>query len=671
MAEYFGPSTRASKRRKTGTYNTLRTTLSTTTAPQDESAALVDTFSTISKRPFGRRTNEEKAANDDSAYASKDDSVNGDENALLPHELEGVPVLQNDGNKTTRDGLNLSPRLSEKRTMTNCQQGVTGEDQEVASEALTTVETDKSRNPVHTRSAAEVTTRSSSTRKGPRQRLGQDNEHSTETSVVADSAPAVVREESQQASTVPDQKDQTNESETEVQLRSSGRARRRPRRFSSDLAPPESPKPAQKKSKGLQEKDRAENSKGSAGSPRPPKGILTPSRQEKRVSPRKSVIFDEKRIEEQLGFKDIDPANAKARGKTSNGRNLRLPLQNVLVGRDRPIQRFEAEIRAIDDDVSEKAVDEEEDEEEDILRDMETQDRLPDPALLEPVLQQVQNPEVEDDPHLVTIKAKVLSRLTSSTRTPMAHLDVQYNTLHALLSATITAGESNSLLLLGARGSGKSLLVNTALEDLNSKHPDDFHIIRLNGFLQTDDKLALREIWRQLGREMHVAEEETGEVTSYADTMASLLSVLSQPDELAEAESMAVDEVVKTTSKSVIFVLDEFDLFTTHPRQTLLYNLFDIAQARKAPIAVVGCSTRMDVVECLEKRVKSRFSHRWVHVPGMKSLSAFREAVRGIVCLPVNGHDAVGVPEADLEWRKRWNEYIEVFLEVNDVMTRG
>jgi len=31
--------------------------------------------------------------------------------------------------------------------------------------------------------------------------------------------------------------------------------------------------------------------------------------------------------------------------------------------------------------------------------------------------------------------------------------------------------------------------------------------VRLNGFIHTDDKLALREIWRQLGKEMEVEDE--------------------------------------------------------------------------------------------------------------------------------------------------------------------
>ena len=73
----------------------------------------------------------------------------------------------------------------------------------------------------------------------------------------------------------------------------------------------------------------------------------------------------------------------------------------------------------------------------------------------------------------------------------------------------------------------------------------------------------------------------------------------------------------------MVFIIDEFDMFATHARQTLLYNLFDIAQAKKAPIAVLGVTTRIDVVESLEKRVKSRFSHRYVYLSLPKSLPAY------------------------------------------------
>ena len=71
-------------------------------------------------------------------------------------------------------------------------------------------------------------------------------------------------------------------------------------------------------------------------------------------------------------------------------------------------------------------------------------------------------------------------------------------------------GESNTILLLGAPGSGKSAIVDTALQRLKEAHPDpgSFYTIRLDGKIQLDDKVALREIARQLAVEMNVEMEK-------------------------------------------------------------------------------------------------------------------------------------------------------------------
>lgn len=169
------------------------------------------------------------------------------------------------------------------------------------------------------------------------------------------------------------------------------------------------------------------------------------------------------------------------------------------------------------------------------------------------------------------------------------------------------------------------------LSDLGLEHKDQFHVVRLNGFIHTDDKLALKDIWHQLGKEMEVEDDLIGKTNNYADTLASLLALLSHPSEIADAED-------GITSKSVVFIIDEFDLFATHARQTLLYNLFDIAQARKAPIAVLGLTNKIDVVEGLEKRVKSRFSHRYAYMSLSKTLfSYWKICKQGLV---VNDEDA-------------------------------
>ncbi|GIJ88768.1 hypothetical protein Asppvi_007695 [Aspergillus pseudoviridinutans] len=215
----------------------------------------------------------------------------------------------------------------------------------------------------------------------------------------------------------------------------------------------------------------------------------------------------------------------------------------------------------------------------------------------------------------------LLEKLNGKQLVPLKGLENEYTKVRQLIEQTVTAGEGNSMLLLGSRGCGKTAIVETIISSLKKEHMNEFHVVRLNGFLHTDDRLALREMWRQLGRETNT-EEEAGKVSTYADTMATLLALLSHPEELFGPSG---NPKAVTAAKSIIIILDEFDLFATHPRQTLLYNLFDIAQARKAPIAVLGLTTKVDVTEMLEKRVKSRFSHRYVYVPLPRSFETFSE----------------------------------------------
>lgn len=49
--------------------------------------------------------------------------------------------------------------------------------------------------------------------------------------------------------------------------------------------------------------------------------------------------------------------------------------------------------------------------------------------------------------------------------------------------------------------------MEAVISDIALQNRANFHVVRLNGFVHTDDKLALREIWRQLGREMEVDDD--------------------------------------------------------------------------------------------------------------------------------------------------------------------
>ena len=61
--------------------------------------------------------------------------------------------------------------------------------------------------------------------------------------------------------------------------------------------------------------------------------------------------------------------------------------------------------------------------------------------------------------------------------------------------------------------------------------------------------------------------------------------------------------------RGVILVLEELDLFAVG-RQHVLYTVLDELQVSSVTAAVLASSTRVDVVELLEKRVRSRFSGR-------------------------------------------------------------
>ena len=260
----------------------------------------------------------------------------------------------------------------------------------------------------------------------------------------------------------------------------------------------------------------------------------------------------------------------------------------------------------------------------------------------------------DDSGSLKTFKAQILEGLTGKRRLPLVNLDQEYQKVHQIVAQTVLAGEGNSALIIGSRGTAKSTLVETVIADLALDHRDVFHVVRLNGFIHTDDKLALREIWRQLGREMEVEDDSMAGKSNYADTLTSFLALLSHSTEEDGADQ---------TAKSVIFILDEFDLFASHPRQTLLYNLFDVAQSRNAPIIVLGLTTKVDVVDSLEKRVKSRFGQRYIHLPLPRSLTSFHAICKSALIPPTNISTRFNPATAEFQkLRASWKKYVNALF---------
>ncbi|XP_075168437.1 origin recognition complex subunit 4 [Haematobia irritans] len=203
----------------------------------------------------------------------------------------------------------------------------------------------------------------------------------------------------------------------------------------------------------------------------------------------------------------------------------------------------------------------------------------------------------DDSEEILKTRKFLKERLMRDYSTFRGHENERDN-IRQLLKRTAEMGESNSLLLIGPRGSGKTTLINAVLTDLmkNKDFIQNTLIVHLNGNLHTDDRLALKSVTVQMQLENATDGKVFG---SFAENLAFLLACLKAGNK---------------RSKSVVFILDEFDLFCSHHNQTLLYNLFDVSQSAQAPICVLGITCRLDVIELLEKRVKSRFSHRQVFI---------------------------------------------------------
>ncbi|XP_020772762.1 origin recognition complex subunit 4 [Boleophthalmus pectinirostris] len=226
----------------------------------------------------------------------------------------------------------------------------------------------------------------------------------------------------------------------------------------------------------------------------------------------------------------------------------------------------------------------------------------------------------------------------------------QHKHLLELLRRTALHGESNSVLIVGPRGGGKTMLLKSVLKELMEEKDINKTLmqVHLNGLLQTDDKIALKEITRQLHLENVVGDKVFG---SFAENLAFLLEALKKGD--------------RSSSRPVLFLLDEFDLFVHHKNQTLLYNLFDVSQSAQAPIAVVGLTCRLDVLELLEKRVKSRFSHRQIHLFSDATFPDYVQRVQKQLWLPATFPDQ--------RFAEEWNNSVKALCQdksVEDVLRR-
>ncbi|KAK0491064.1 origin recognition complex subunit 4 C-terminus-domain-containing protein [Armillaria novae-zelandiae] len=245
--------------------------------------------------------------------------------------------------------------------------------------------------------------------------------------------------------------------------------------------------------------------------------------------------------------------------------------------------------------------------------------------------------------------------------------------LDELLSGTVERGEGNSCLLLGPRGTGKSMMLERALSKVSSGDSPPI-IIRLSGWVQQNDRLAMREIARQLreqtGASFLSAEDEEQQTQNDDDEPNPFIDApTDNPETFAEPSSThlpALIAVLPTLARASIIILEGFDLFALHARQALLYCLLDTSQSCRAGagskgLAVVGLTTRVDTINLLEKRVKSRFSGRILRV-APHTMEYWRRLAKAILCVPID-EDAFTDEEDLAQWRTTWETRVQQFLD--------
>ncbi|KAF7344489.1 AAA domain-containing protein [Mycena sanguinolenta] len=222
--------------------------------------------------------------------------------------------------------------------------------------------------------------------------------------------------------------------------------------------------------------------------------------------------------------------------------------------------------------------------------------------------------------------------------------------LSDLLQGTVVRGEGNSCLLLGPRGSGKTRIADQCIRSL----PQQPIVLRLCGWSQQSDRLAMREIAYQLsqqtGKSFLAAADDDGVAgTEDADEEPNPFLETPNPVSMTLPSSThlpALISLLPSLSRPTIILLDAFDLCQAKPGNK--------------GITVIGMTTRVDTVNLLEKRVKSRFSGRTIRT-GPPAQSRDWIALTGrILCSKIPNHEEL---EGVAEWRQQWDAGVESFLQ--------
>lgn len=238
-----------------------------------------------------------------------------------------------------------------------------------------------------------------------------------------------------------------------------------------------------------------------------------------------------------------------------------------------------------------------------------------------------------------------------------SHLHEVQKELDRILSQAIVQKESHSSIIVGPRESYKTFLLDHELALMANEYEGQFITIRLNGFIHSE-QAAINGIATQLEQQLRelrgTADDKkiksdisSGSLTEVFEKILRVLDSTSFSNQRKSHKSGAANKL------TVVFIFDEIDTFAGPVRQSLLYNLFDMVEHAKVPVCIFGCTTKLNILEFLEKRVKSRFSQRVIYMPQIESLEQFKKLTGELLTVPRS---------SEYKYANMWNQKIEEAL---------
>lgn len=210
-----------------------------------------------------------------------------------------------------------------------------------------------------------------------------------------------------------------------------------------------------------------------------------------------------------------------------------------------------------------------------------------------------------------------------------------------------------------------------ALVDFTESNPI---IIRLNGLVQFTDRLAIREIARQVVEQTDSQRFKTFGAEDDANPFANEEDDTPIGSLPPPAHLPSLVAALPTLLRPVVVLLDGFDRFANQPRQGLLYCLLDTVQSCRVGsegqkgLAVIGLTSRVDVINTLEKRVKSRFSHRIFRTAGMPTVERWADYIKDNLCNKTPESNRVGDITHSREWKRIWEYSVHSAFENRELI---